>query len=152
MNNEHHVYAKHIEKKNLNGYVVNNSVPFLKLFDAEKFCMLEGVQPDKDHLTYDPKNARILAIMLLPEMRRLLNMMNVEWSKANEKFHADAEMIRRMENGKRDILVDVEINCHRDRLTESLGALNRINAHSAFMRKRIYELEVLSRLIVRGDS
>lgn len=145
-----HVYAKHIEQKNLNGYVVNNSVPFLKLFDAEEFCMLEGVQPDKDHLVYDPKNARILAIMLLPEMRRLKNLMDLEWNKAREKHHADGEMIRRMESGKRNVLVDVEIACHKERLSESLGALNKINAHDAFMRKRIYELEVLSRLIVKG--
>lgn len=144
-----HVYSKHIEKKYLNGYIVNRSVPFLKLYDAEEFCMAEGVQPDKDHLIYDPKNARLLALMLLPELRRLRDLLELEYNKANEKFRADSEIISRMRNGKRDILVDVEIKVHEDRLNESRGALNKISAHWSFIHKRIYELEILSRLIVK---
>lgn len=144
-----HVYSKHIEKKNLNGYIVNRSVPFLKLYDAEEFCMAEGVQPDKDHLIYDPKNARLLGLILLPELRRLRDLLEVEWNEAHEKFRADFKMISRMKSGKRDILVDVEIEVHQDRLNESLGALNKISAHLSLIRKRIYELETLSRLIVK---
>lgn len=144
-----HVYSKHIEKKNLNGYIVNRSVPFLKLYDAEEFCMAEGVQPDKDHLIYDPKNARLLALMVLPELRRLRDLLDAKWNDTHEKFKAKAAMISRMESENRDLLVDAEIKVHQERLNETLGALREISTQILLIRNRIYELETLSRLIVK---
>ena len=80
-----HVYAKHIEKKNLHGYMVNHTVPFLKLFDAEEYCMQQNVPPDKDHLTFDPKNARLCAIGLIPELERLRDLLEVQLAEVQEK-------------------------------------------------------------------
>lgn len=140
-----HVYAKHIEKKNLHGYMVNHSVPFLKLFDAEAYCMQQNVPPDKGHLTFDPKNARLCAIGLIPELERLRDLLEVQLAEVQEKL--------RVYVAKRDkfkalhtFMGDVEAKTIQEEIQSLIGQSDALTRNLLKLRNRLYELFLLSRL------
>lgn len=140
-----HVYAKHIEKKNLHGYMVNHTVPFLKLFDAEEYCMQQNVPPDKDHLTFDPKNARLCAIGLIPELERLRDLLEVQIAEVQEKI--------RVYTVKRDkfkalhsVMGNVEAETTQEEIQRLIGQSDALTGNLLKLRNRLYELFLLSRL------
>lgn len=143
--NKSHVYAKHIEKKNLHGYMVNHAVPFLKLFDAEEYCMQQNVPPDKDHLTFDPKNARLCAIGLIPELERLRDLLEVQLAEIQEKARVYA-VKRDKYKELHSIMGNIEAETTQEEILKLIGQSNVLTENLLKLRNRLYELFLLSRL------
>ena len=143
--NKPHVYAKHIEKKNLHGYMVNHTVPFLKLFDAEEYCMQQNVPPDKDHLTFDPKNARLCAIGLIPELERLRDLLEVQLAEVQEKTRVYAAK-RDKFKALHSVMGNVEAGLAEKKIFELIGQSDALTGNLLKLRNRLYELFLLSRL------
>lgn len=144
---KHHVYAKHIEKKNLHGYLVNHTVPFLKLFDAEEYCMQQNVPPDKDHLTFDPKNARLCAIGLIPELERLCDLLEIEVAEVQEKARVFA-VKRDKFKALRSVMGNAEAETIQEEIQRLIGKSDALTDSLLKLRRRLYELFLLSRLTV----
>lgn len=142
-----HVYAKHIEKKNLHGYMVNHAVPFLKLYDAEEYCMQQNVPPDKDYLTFDPKNARLCAISLIPELERLRDLLEVQVAEVTEKLRIYRERRDRFEK-LHSVEGRVEAGLAEKKIFELIGQSDALAGNLLKLRNRLYELFLLSRLTV----
>lgn len=140
-----HVYAKHIEKKSLHGYMVNHTVPFLKLFDAEKYCMQQNVPPDKDHLTFDPKNARLCAIGLIPELERLCDLLEVQFAEVQEKTRVYAEK-RDKFKALHSVMGNAEAEIAQKEIQRLIGQSDALIGNISKLRNRLYELFLLSRL------
>lgn len=140
-----HVYTKHIEKKNLHGYMVNHAVPFLKLFDAEEYCMQQNVPPDKDHLTFDPKNARLCAIGLIPELERLRDLLEVQLAEVQEKTRVYA-VKRDKFKALHSVMGNVEAETAQEEIQRLIGQSNALTGNLLKLRNRLYELFLLSRL------
>lgn len=118
-----HVYSKHIENKNLHGYMVHG-VPIKSLYDAETFCQMLGVQPDADNLIYNPDAAGKAATQGDNEMC-YLNFMFIE--KELEKAYKDVEVtqaeITRLEKEPLSLWVSSQIRTAKRRLAEQVGIL-----------------------------
>lgn len=140
-----HVYAKHIEKKNLHGYMVNHTVPFLKLFDAEEYCMQQNVPPDKDHLTFDPKNARLCAIGLIPELERLRDLLEVQLAEVQEKTRVYAAK-RDKFKALHSVMGNVEAETTQEEIQRLIGQSDALTGNLLKLQNRLYELFLLSRL------
>lgn len=140
-----HVYAKHIEKKNLHGYMVDHAVPFLKLFDAEQYCMQQNVPPDKDHLTFDPKNARLCAIGLIPELERLRDLLEVQCAEVQEKIRVYAAK-RDTFDALHSFMGNVEAKTIQEEIQILIGQSDALTGNLLNLRNRLYELFLLSRL------
>lgn len=143
--NKPHVYAKHIEKKNLHGYMVNHTVPFLKLFDAEEYCMQQDVPPDKDHLIFDPKNAQLCAISLIPELERLRDLLEVQVAEIQEKSRVYAVKRDKFKE-LHSIMGNIEAETTQEEILKLIGQSNVLTGNLLKLRNRLYELFLLSRL------
>lgn len=143
--NNHHVYAKHIEKKNLRGYMVNHTVPFLNLFDAEEYCMRQNVPPDQDHLTFDPVNARLCAVCLIPELERLRDLLEVQLAEVQEKIRVYA-VKRDKFKALHSIRGDTEAETTQEEIQRLIGQSDALSGNLQKLRNRLSELFLLSRL------
>lgn len=140
-----HVYAKHIANKQSQGFVVNGCVPFLKLYDAESHCAAENVPPDKDHLKYDPATARTMAFIMLPELKWMMNKLELDIAETKDKIEICSEKKKRFEQihtlgGK------LEVDTCQETLIKLIERHSTLTDQLLFLRNRHWELYMITRL------
>lgn len=134
---ENHVYSKHIKNKNSKGFVVAG-VPYLTLFEAEEACMKEGVPPDQNHLVHDPKQARELARVVYPEMKRIQATFERAMNKAQRVLKQHSERLEQIK--PKDIMKQVEKELAEEKLHELMGNADEAYKNYKFISERCLNL------------
>jgi len=134
-----HIYCTHIKDKNLRGFVVNNSIPFYTLYDAETYCMNIGIQPDADHLVYDPQTAKLFASMLLPELERIKSVYERHRDTIYKKVETQAELLKKHRQD-RTVMGGVNAQIAQENLANLQGQLEVVSLVDGGTACRIYEM------------
>lgn len=140
-----HKYCQHIQNKSLHGYVVCG-VPIKTLYDAEELCMKEGVEPDKDHLVYDPETAKHDSAFSDRELGYIKILLEAEEEKAEAKLKALREESDRLRAEKSCILNDAKLGVLQRYIENQSGIWLGIRQALSVVSRRKYELWEISRI------
>lgn len=140
-----HKYCQHIQDKSLHGYV-SCGVPFKTLYDAEELCMKKGVEPDKDHLVYDPETAKQDSAFSDRELGYVKILLEAEEEKAQAKLKALREESDRLRAEKSCILNDAKLGVLQRYIENQSGVVMGIREALSVVAKRKYELWEISRI------
>lgn len=136
--------ADHI-KENVEGFVVAGTVPFLKLHDAEAYCVQLEVHPSEGYVVHDPAKACALATALEPELKRLLRLI----SEQSEVTYAGISALanERDKLNKTGSLFDKAwAEGKQERIKEAIGETEGLAFVNRLIQKRLLELFLLTRL------
>lgn len=141
-----HVYCKHIDNKNIQGFIVKG-IGFKKLFDAEEYCARLELPPTKDFLVYNPSEAKRLSLTCERELKFVVDLLEDAQKKAKEKLDvlcAKRDRIRSKE--KINVMDKCELDVLNDNIQNAIGEHSGLIDAILIVRKRAYEHWELSRL------
>lgn len=144
MSKKPHVYATHIKHKNLYGYVVNGTMPFRSLYDAEEYCMRENIPIDEYHLIYDPKEAKAIALYLMPEIKRLCTVVHHDIQRLRERVGIYSERVSKYE-AMHTLAGGVEAGLAKTKIREMVAKIGIMTDYATYLVKRDGELYQLTR-------
>lgn len=141
-----HVYSKRFQGKvNVLGYIVDG-VPFLKLFDAETYCLRRGLNVD-EAITLNQKRAKELAVALMPEYKYMIGVFEEMLEDAQKHLTLMRECHDKALN-QRGIEGKVNSEVYQDYILDAIGKYSAVSEALNHLRGRSMELYSISRLTI----
>lgn len=142
-------YANHIKNKNDTGFTVNG-VPFLKLSTAEQYCRKNDIIIDENNLTYNPEEAKRIALMLYPEYDRLVGIFEDRYNQVICDVKTEGER-KKVYIDSKTIHGDIEAEMCGERIREGIGRVDAMSIVLDTLRNRRYELYEIIRTAKNGE-